>query len=96
MRCAAIYFSGTGNTEYVIRQFKEEFEKQNISCELINIVDKYSIEDEYDFYIFAGPVHAELYPITYINWVKENVKRVENKKCIIKSDQLSAKSNYAK
>ena len=34
---AVIFFSGTGNTKYVAKLFKERFNKENINIEIIDI-----------------------------------------------------------
>ena len=35
-----IYFSGTGNTKFIAQTIKEELEKCNEDCDLINIESK--------------------------------------------------------
>lgn len=80
---AVIYFSGTGNTEYVAKLFKEKFELRNISIDLIDIQKYNKLDREYDFYIFGGPIHADMIPDILIDWIK-NIKDT-NKKCIIYS-----------
>ncbi|KRQ87936.1 Electron transport complex subunit RsxB [Caloramator mitchellensis] len=92
MTGAILYFSGTGNTEYVSRLFKKHFESQGITCILIDISKKRTINDEYDFYIFGAPIHAEVFPKNYIEWVSDNFKK-SNKRCIIFSTQAANKGS---
>ncbi|WMJ79497.1 EFR1 family ferrodoxin [Clostridium sp. MB40-C1] len=91
MKGALIYFSGTGNTEYVIKKFKEEFADRGVESDLINTSMQKTFEKQYDFYVFGAPIHAEMFPNYYIEWVKENIKKGTKKKCIIFSTQASSK-----
>lgn len=84
-----VYFSGTGNTEYVMEKFKQEFNNKGIETELINTNNEDGLKKEYDFYIFGAPIHSEMFPNCYISWVKDNIKEVSGKKCIIVSTQAS-------
>ncbi|WP_138206974.1 EFR1 family ferrodoxin [Haloimpatiens lingqiaonensis] len=89
MRGAIIYFSGTGNTRYVSEMFKKEFYKNNIECELIDIVKCNKVNLDYEFYIFGSPIYAEMFPDYYMHWVKVNIKNGNGKKAIIFSTQAS-------
>ncbi|MFD3157753.1 EFR1 family ferrodoxin [Haloimpatiens sp. FM7330] len=89
MKGAIIYFSATGNTEYVAELFKKEFSKSNIECDLIDIVKHNELKEEYSFYIFGAPIHAEFFPNIYIKWIEKNLKFGNNKKCMIFSTQAS-------
>ncbi|SEF52349.1 Flavodoxin [Caloramator fervidus] len=91
MKAAIIYFSGTGNTEYVCKLFKKYFEENGVSCVLIDVSKKKQLNDDYDFYIFGAPIHSELFPKNYVDWVKQNIKQGD-KKCIIFSTQASDKA----
>jgi NAD-dependent dihydropyrimidine dehydrogenase PreA subunit/flavodoxin len=79
---AAIFFSGTGNTKYIARLFKERLKKENINIDIIDIQKEESLNKEYDFYIFGGPIHAEMIPKILTDWVVKNIPN-ENKKCIV-------------
>lgn len=79
---AVIFFSGTGNTKYIAKLFKEIFEKENIKLDLIDIQHNTTINKEYDFYIFGAPIHAEMTPKILIDWIKKNIKD-NHKKCIV-------------
>lgn len=89
LKGAIIYFSGTGNTEYVAKKIKEEFERNSIEMLLIDISKKKVFNDEYDFYVFGGPIYAEMFPDYFIDWIKKNVKEGRNRKCIVFSTQAS-------
>ncbi|GAA0732250.1 EFR1 family ferrodoxin [Clostridium oceanicum] len=95
MKGALIYFSGTGNTKYVIKKFNEEFKNKNINCDLIDIDTNTNLDCKYDFYVFGAPIHAEMFPKNFITWVRKNVKNVTSKKCIIFSTQASNKGTGA-
>lgn len=79
---AAIFFSGTGNTKYVAKLFKERFKEDGINIDLIDITKKNKLEKDYDFYIFGGPIHAEMIPKILTDWVSKNILN-SDKKCII-------------
>ncbi|MDO7203482.1 hypothetical protein Q5M85_03800 [Paraclostridium bifermentans] len=59
---AVVFFSGTGNSKYIAKIFKQEFEKLNINLDVINIEKESGLKKEYDFYVFGGPIHAEMLP----------------------------------
>lgn len=79
---AVIFFSGTGNTKYVARLFKERFKKENIEIDIIDIQKTEKLNKEYDFYIFGGPIHAEMVPKILTDWIIKNIPN-EHKKCIV-------------
>lgn len=58
MRCAIIFFSGTGNTEFVVKQFKRSLEEKRFQCSLVDIAKKKNFQDDYDFLVFGFPVHG--------------------------------------
>ncbi|MCK9292767.1 MAG: EFR1 family ferrodoxin [archaeon] len=66
------YFSGTGNTEYVSRKYKELFKKKNISVDLKIISDIFitpSLSD-YDFVIVGCPVYSFNPPLFVLEFLK--------------------------
>ncbi|MGL5756408.1 MAG: EFR1 family ferrodoxin [Paraclostridium sp.] len=79
---AVIFFSGTGNTKYIAKLFKDSFKKENINVDLIDIQREDSLNKEYDFYIFGGPIHAEMIPKILVDWVNKNIPN-ESKKCLV-------------
>lgn len=95
MRGAIIYFSGTGNTEYVAKLFKNKFGENGIDCSLVDITKKRSLNTEYDFYIFGCPVYAETIPDYFSEWVRDKVNDVQSKRCIVFSTQIDeADTNF--
>lgn len=79
---AVVFFSGTGNSKYIANIFKEEFEKLNIKLDVINIEKESGLKKEYDFYVFGGPIHAEMLPRILTDWINKNIPN-EPKKCIV-------------
>jgi len=84
-----VYFSGTGNTEFIARTIKDEFEYRNISCELYEITKNTGFEDKYDFYVFGAPIYAEMFPDFYTEWVKKHISKGKGRKCIVYSTQAN-------
>jgi len=78
------YFSGTGNTSYVINSWVSQFKQKNI------VIDKQKIEDllvvksqkDYDFLIIAYPVYA-WYPPNFVIDFLAQLPNVEGKKVIL-------------
>lgn len=89
MRGAIIYFSGTGNTEFVAKQLKRSLEERNDKCSLIDIAKKRGLQDNYDFLIFGSPIHDEAFPNIFMEWVEVNVKEGRNREVIVFSTLAS-------
>lgn len=87
MKGAVIFFSGTGNTEYVSDIFKKEFKKRDVECVLIDTRKKKNLKEQYDFYIFGSVIHAAMFPKIFTDWVLENLIDVKGKGCIVFSTQ---------
>lgn len=87
IKAVVIYFSGTGNTEYIAKLFKEEFNKNSVECDLVDIIKTKKLEVQYDYYVFGSTIHVDVFPSIYIDWIKNNLKNVKNKKCIVFSTQ---------
>lgn len=79
---AIIFFSGTGNTKYIGRLFKERFKKDNVEFDLIDIQRNESLNKEYYMYIIGSPIHVEMAPKILVDWVKNNIPNGD-KKCIV-------------
>lgn len=90
MKGAIVYFSGTGNTEFVAKNFKKEFEKRNIECILIDVSKKTKIVDDYNFYVFGCPIHSDIFPDYFIDFINNNIKHGNNRKCIVFSTEASS------
>jgi Pyruvate/2-oxoacid:ferredoxin oxidoreductase delta subunit/flavodoxin len=71
------YFSGTGNTAYVVNFLKSEFMKNNITVNLYFIGrDQFSYYENIDYHIFCFPVYAWSAPVHYKNYI--NNLKVQN------------------
>lgn len=96
MRGAILYFSGTGNTEFVAKLFKEEFKNNNIECSLVDVGKKKKIEDdEYDFFVLGSPIYAEVFPSYFTEFVDKNLSSGRGRKCIVFSTQAADKASGA-
>lgn len=87
MKGAVIYYTGTGNTEYVAANIKKEFGKRDVECSLFDVRRKKGISDEYDFFVFGSPIYAEMFPELYVNWVDKNISVGRGRRCMIFSTQ---------
>ena len=82
MKVAIFYFSGTGNTEKVVRKWKESSESFGVSIDLVKIEKDdfdFSKINEYDKIGFAYPIHAFNAPENVWKYAKKFPK-VENSK----------------
>lgn len=77
-----IFFSGTGNTKYIAKLFKERFYKDNIEIDIVDIQKENKINKNYDFYIFGSPIHAEMTPKIFVEWINKSIQN-DYKKCIV-------------
>lgn len=89
MKGCIVYFSATGNTEFVAKAIKNEFEYKNILCDTYEISKNTGFEDKYDFYVFGAPIYAELFPEVYTEWVKKHITKGNGRKCIVFSTQAN-------
>jgi NAD-dependent dihydropyrimidine dehydrogenase PreA subunit len=89
MKGCIVYFSATGNTEYVAKAIKDEFSNNNISCDLYEVSKKSGFEDKYDFYVFGAPIYAEMFPAFYTEWIKKHITKGNGRKCIVFSTQAN-------
>jgi ferredoxin len=89
MNGCIVFFSGTGNTEYVARAIKDGFVNKNIACDSYEISKNTGFEDKYDFYVFGGPIYVDVFPAFYTEWVKEHITKGKGRKCIVFSTQAS-------
>lgn len=81
-----VYFSGTGNTEFVAQNMKLALEKQDNQVNLIN-VEKDSIDlSDYNCIIIGGPVYVERYPEILLQYVENNLRNFRGK-CMLFTTQ---------
>ncbi len=81
MRILICYFSGTGNTEKVVRAYEEQFKVKGHEIELWKVETKPFEKDlsSFDSIGFAYPVHAFNAPPIIINFAKALPKLAEKK-----------------
>lgn len=89
MKGCIVYFSGTGNTEFVAKAIKNEFAQKDVLCDTYEITKNTGFEDKYDFYVFGGPIYAEMLPDFFTDWVKKNITKGKGRKCIVFSTQAN-------
>ena len=79
MKIAIVYFSGTGNTEKVLKEFESFFKIQNNEVKMIKIESGEYIPTDIDILIIGYPIHAFNAPkivLDYFNnisFFKENL-----------------------
>lgn len=86
MKVAIFYFSGTGNTEKVVRKWKESSEPFGVSIDLFKIEKDdfdFSRINEYDKIGFAYPIHAFNAPENVWKYAKKFPKIENNKKVFV-------------
>lgn len=81
---AIYYFSGTGNTAFVAREFQENYKKANVSVDLFKIenTEVVSSQGKYDFLMLGFPVYAFYPPDMVIDFVKK-LPEVKDKPVIL-------------
>lgn len=84
MKISIVYFSGTGNTKAIAEGYNELLLKKGHSVEILSIEESVVMSD-HDLLIIGGPIYAGNMPDELINWVRKNVKSVENKGAIVYS-----------
>lgn len=92
MKGAVIYFSGTGNTEYVAKLFSKEFADRGHEITLIDASKKTNFNDDYSFLVFGSVIHAEIFPNVFMDWVRKNIRHGKKRKCIVFSTQAANKA----
>ncbi|MEF9951347.1 MAG: EFR1 family ferrodoxin [Clostridium sp.] len=83
MKGSIVYFSGTGNTEFVAKVFKDKFKDHEVEIKNIDIIKKKNITDDFDFVVLAAPVYVDLFPRFFINYVENKVPEGKGRKGII-------------
>ncbi|EQB89906.1 ferredoxin/flavodoxin [Clostridium punense] len=89
MKCGIIYFSATGNTDYVAKLFKQELLKYNIKSDLIEIDKATEFKDDFDMLILGCPIHCETYPDYFVRYVLNHLKVGKGRKVILFSTQTA-------
>lgn len=74
MRALILYFSGTGNTEFVAKKIGLVFKKLKIESEIHSIEERYRIQpDTFDLLILGCPKYYEYPVLDFIEYVKEKL-----------------------
>ncbi len=89
-----LYFSGTGNTKYVVDALTEHLNNKEIDNRVINIegfdpIDIHHIENA-DFILFAYPVYGSMTPMLVWQFVREYGAYFEGKKAAVLATQWMA------
>lgn len=85
MKILIIYFSGTGNTEKVAKQYKAAFEQQSAQVDLVSLpLGEEKIDfNGYDLIGFGYPIHAFNPPSNVLRFAKSIKKCQEKKRAFI-------------
>lgn len=74
MNALILYFSGTGNTEYVAKRINLFLNQLNVNTEVQTIEEKFQIEpNTYDLLILGCPKYYEYPALNFISYLKENL-----------------------
>jgi flavodoxin/Pyruvate/2-oxoacid:ferredoxin oxidoreductase delta subunit len=92
MKCGIIYFSATGNTDYVAKLFKKELEKNSISCDLLECSRSKPEFEKYDMFVLGGPIHCEVFPDYYEDYILKHLRIGKGRKLIIFGTQVAEHS----
>lgn len=77
------YFSGTGNTKYVVGKIKSKFEEKNIECNILSIEKSELSLENYDLLGISYPIYGFAAPHIIIDWAKKLPKAKNSKVFII-------------
>lgn len=86
-----LYFSGTGNTKYVVKKFSEKLEEDK-SYKMLSIEDSSRDYDklikEAEIITIAYPIYASILPYIMADFLKDHLSSFEGKKIITITTQL--------
>lgn len=81
MKAMVLYFSGTGNTLYVVNRIKGILNKENCATQIHSMEEEVIINpDEFDLLILGSPKYYEYPVLDFIKYIKRNLPT--NKKTI--------------
>jgi ferredoxin/flavodoxin len=83
MRCGILYFSATGNTDYVARLFKKELLKYNITSELIEIDKTPKFKDDFDMFVLGAPIYCDAYPDYFVDYILKHLRLGKGRKVML-------------
>ncbi|WP_343342709.1 EFR1 family ferrodoxin [Terrisporobacter petrolearius] len=73
MNITMIYFSGTGNSKYIVDYLGNKLKENNHNVETYNIEQNPIIPIDTDLLVIGGPIYAGNVPEKLIRWVLRNV-----------------------
>lgn len=82
------YFSGTGNTEKVVNEYKKNFEENNINITIYKVTDNFDNlpnPNDYDYVGLAYPIHGFNAPYPIFDLIKLFPKSKDKKIFILKT-----------
>lgn len=86
-KVAILYFSGTGNTAFVVKEIEKNFAKNDISYITFNMeaFDETQIEalESADVLFFGYPVHGSMAPMIVWEFVRKYASHFEGKKGLV-------------
>lgn len=91
MKMLMLYFSGTGNTEYLIHQLEKQWKEHGVEHATV-AMDHFEesqthLMEEAEVILFAYPVHGSMAPMLVWSFVKKYASYFEGKKGIVLATQ---------
>jgi ferredoxin len=87
-----LYFSGTGNTKFVVEKFCELYEESNEDYQIHSIEEKninfYQLIEKSNTIILAYPIHDSMIPFIMNDFLIENKQAFQDKKLMVIITQL--------
>lgn len=79
MKGIILYFSGSGNTKYIVNKTYEEFIKSGCELEVYSIEDKISLDfNSYDFLVIGFPKYFHDMPKIFFDYIRDNLECSSN------------------
>ena len=82
------YFSGTGNTEKIVNEYKKNFEENNINITIYKVTDNFDNlpnPNDYDYVGLAYPIHGFNAPYPIFDLIKLFPQSKDKKIFILKT-----------
>ncbi len=92
MTILALYFSGTGNTQFVVETMRQVFKTYEIEMTCLSI-ETFTDDDlpkiaQADYILIAYPVHGSMAPLNMWQFIRNLTPNLEGKKAIVIATQL--------
>ncbi|VYU06071.1 NADH-plastoquinone oxidoreductase subunit [Clostridium tertium] len=79
MKGIILYFSGSGNTKYIVNKTYEEFVKNGCELDVHSIEEKISLDfSAYDFLVIGFPKYFHDMPKIFFDYIRENLNYSSN------------------